>query len=108
MSSGKLPPRHVQPVHPRIAASVSGGLLSLVVTAASFALVLIERSGRALGDTVMTGALVGFFVGPLLAVGNMAYISRDREAGRRLAAAAGLALSSLSVLLMVRAFAWMD
>jgi len=38
----------------------------------------------------------------------MAYISRDHEAGRKLAAAAGLALSSISVLLVVRAIAWMD
>jgi hypothetical protein len=108
LSSGESLPGRVKAGHLRVPASVSGGFLSLAVTAGSFALTLAERSGSDLGDTVIMGALVGFFVGPLLAVGNMAYVSRDHEAGLKLAAAAGLALSALSVLLVVRAFAWMD
>ena len=108
MSTGELHPGPLTAARPRIPASVSGGILSLVVTSCSFALTLAARGGREFGDTVLTAALIGYFVGPLLAVGNMAYITRDFEAGRKLAAAAGLAVSTLSVLLVVRAFAWMD
>jgi hypothetical protein len=92
--------------HSRIAASVAFGALSLA--GASLGLVLMLRSGQTVHDALERAAMVGFFLGPLLAVGNMAYVIRDREAGRSMAAAAGLALSALSILATIRSLAWMD
>jgi hypothetical protein len=93
---------------PRIADSVLLGALSLALSIAALTIAFLVRGDTLRGNTIVGVAFTWMCASPVIALLNLVFVARDRQAGRTAAATVGAVLSGLSVLVALVPFALAD